>query len=163
MKEPTTILFVCTGNLCRSPMAEGILKDRFRRDGKGGLYQVRSAGTWTQEDLSASGLAVEAMREMGLDISAHRAHHLNRHDVARATLVIVMERAHKEALLTEFPTAVGKTILLSELVGEVYDIFDPYSSDSLVVYRRCAGEIDRLLSEGYARLLELAGGNGRKT
>ena len=161
MKEPARILFVCTGNLCRSPMAEGIFKDQLRRDGKGGLYQVHSAGTWTRDGLGASALAVEAMEESGLDISSHRAHHLNGDDVAQASLVIVMARAHKEALLTEFPTAAGKTVLLSELVGEVYDIFDPYGSDSLLVYRRCASEIERLLREGYARLLELAGEKGR--
>jgi protein-tyrosine phosphatase len=158
MTEPTTILLVCTGNLCRSPMAEGILKDQLRRNGKDSLYQVRSAGTWTRDGLSASALAVEAMEEVGLDISSHRTHHLNGEDVDQANLVVVMERAHKEALLTEFPAAARKTVLLSELTGELYDIFDPYGSDSLLVYRRCASEIDRLLREGYAHLLELAGG-----
>ena len=158
MTEPTTILLVCTGNLCRSPMAEGILKDQLRRNGKENLYRVRSAGTWTQDGLSASALAVEAMEEMGLDISSHRTHHLNGDDVAQASLVIVMERAHKEALFTEFPAAARKIVLLSELAGEVYDIFDPYGSNSLLVYRRCASEIGRLLREKYAHLLELAGG-----
>lgn len=160
MTEPTTILFVCTGNLCRSPMAEGIFKDQLRRDGKDTLCQVRSAGTWTRDGLSASALAVEAMEEAGLDISSHRTHHLNGDDVAQASLVVVMARAHKEALLTEFPTAARKTLLLSELAGEVYDIFDPYGSDSLLVYRRCASEIENLLREGYARLLELSGSKG---
>jgi protein-tyrosine phosphatase len=160
MTEPTRILLVCTGNLCRSPMAEGILKDQLRRNGKDSLYQVHSAGTWTRDGLSASALAMEAMEEVGLDISSHRTHHLNGEDVAQASLVVVMERAHKEALLTEFPAAARKTVLLSELAGEVYDIFDPYGSDSLLVYRRCASEIENLLGEGYARLLELAGGKG---
>ena len=154
MTMGATILFVCTGNLCRSPMAEGILKGLLRMDGKDGLYQVRSAGTWTRDGLGASALAVQAMEEMDLDISAHRSHRLTLEDVARASLIIVMARTHKEALLAEAPEARQKTVLLSGLAGGTYDIDDPYGSDSLPLYRECASEIDRLLREGYERILE---------
>ena len=106
MTVPATILFVCTGNLCRSPMAEGILKARFRSEGKHTLYQVRSAGAWTQNGLSASALAIQAMDELGLDIASHRSRRLTAEDVADASLVSVMTRDHKEALLAEFPEIV---------------------------------------------------------
>jgi protein-tyrosine-phosphatase len=150
-----TILFVCTGNLCRSPMAEGILKAMLRSDAKHGRYHVRSAGTWTEDGLGASALAVQAMRGMGIDITTHRSHRLVAEDVSGASLIIVMTRGHKEALLAEVPQAGRKIILLSELGGGTYDIDDPYGSDSLQLYRECASRIDGLLRQGYDRILEL--------
>lgn len=151
-----TIVFVCTGNLCRSPMAEGIFRTLLQIDGKDDLYGARSAGTWTIDGQSASALAVQAMREMGLDITAHRTHHLINEDVNRASLVVVMGRDHKEALLAEIPQEREKIVLLSELAGESHDISDPYGSNSLQRYRECASEIERLLRKGYSRILELA-------
>jgi protein-tyrosine-phosphatase len=150
-----TILFVCAGNMCRSPMAEGMLKAMLRTSSQEAHYRVRSAGTWTQDGLHASPLAIEAMQEMGIHIADHRTHHLTARDVAAASLVIVMTRGHSEALRAEFPEARHKIVLLSELVGETHDVSDPYGSDSLEPYRQCAREIDRLLRAGYPRLLEL--------
>jgi protein-tyrosine-phosphatase len=150
------VLLVCTGNMCRSPMAEALLKDRLQREGKDSLYRVSSAGTWTTEGRGASRLAIEAMRELGLDLSAHRTHLLTAEDVSRASLILVMAQDHKEALLAEFPEAGHRTYLLSELAGRGYDVFDPYGSNSLDLYRQCAKEIATLLDEGYGRVLELA-------
>jgi protein-tyrosine-phosphatase len=151
-----TILIVCTGNMCRSPMAEVILKDQLHAEGNDQLYRVHSAGTWTIDGRGASRLAVEAMREVGLDLTGHRTHHLTPEDVRQATLILVMTQDHKESLLAEFPEAGQKTFLLSELVGNRYDISDPYGTDSLELYRECAREIEDLLRRGYDRVLELA-------
>lgn len=139
-------------------MAEGLLKTMLHMDSHDALCRVCSAGTWTRDGLSASLLAVEAMEEMGIDITAHRTHHLTAEDMAAASLVIVMARSHSEALRAEFPQARDKIILLSELAGEMHDVSDPYGSDSLEAYRQCAREIDRLLKAGYPRLLELVKG-----
>jgi protein-tyrosine-phosphatase len=135
-------------------MAEGLLKAMLHADSHDSLCRVCSAGTWTRDGLGASLLAVEAMQEMGIDITAHRTHHLTAQDMAAASLVIVMARSHSEALRAEFPTARHKLVLLSEMAGEMHDVSDPYGSDSLEAYRQCAGEIDRLLRAGYHRLLE---------
>lgn len=151
-----TILFVCTGNFCRSPMAEAIFKDLLSQDEKQESYQVRSAGTWTHDGLSASPLALQAMRELGLDIGTHRSHHLTSQDIEEASLILVMTQDHKQALAVEFPQASGKLYLLSEMADKSYDIEDPSGSDSLILHRTCAQEIKELLEEGYSCILELA-------
>ncbi len=156
MTPTRAILLVCTGNMCRSPIAEVILKDQLHTDGKDHLYRVHSAGTWTIDGRGASRLAVEAMQEVGLDLTGHRTHHLTSEDVRQAALILVMTQDHKESLLAEFPEVGQKTFLLSELVGNRYDIPDPYGTDSLELYRECASEIDCLLRRGYDRVLELA-------
>lgn len=151
-----TILFVCSGNFCRSPMAEAILKGFLRQDGKECHYRIHSAGTWTRDGLSASPLAIRAMQELGLDISAHRSRHLTSQDVAGADLIIVMTRDHKEALSAEFPEAREKLCLLSELADQRYDIADPSGSGSLELHKGCAHEIKGLLTQGYSRILSIA-------
>jgi len=140
-------------------MAEAILKDLLRMDGRAGTYEVHSAGTWTLGGSGPSSLAAQVMDEMGLDISDHRSRHLGRDDVEEAALIIAMAREHKEALAAEFPGSSGKISLLRELAGESGDIADPYGSDSLDLYRECASEIRRLLKKAYPRILELAGEN----
>lgn len=138
-------------------MAEGILKDLLQRDGQEQTLQVRSAGTWTHDGLSASRLALEAMQELGLDIAGHRSRHLTSDDVEEASLIIVMTQDQKEALAAEFPEARGRLHLLSEIAGKKrQDIDDPSGSDSLQLHRTCAQEIRELLVEGYSRILELA-------
>jgi protein-tyrosine-phosphatase len=156
MTPAPTILLVCTGNMCRSPMAEVILKDQLHRDGKDHLYRVRSAGTWTVDGRAASHLAIAVIQEADLDLTGHRTHHLTSEDVRQAALILVMTQDHKESLLAEFPDAGQKTLMLSELVGNRYDISDPYGTDSLELYRECASEIECLLRRGYDRILELA-------
>ncbi|MFQ6057608.1 MAG: low molecular weight protein arginine phosphatase [Anaerolineae bacterium] len=156
MAEAKTILFVCTGNLCRSPMAVGLLKEQLKRHGRQGEYRVRSAGTWTLEGHPAAPYALQVMAERGLDIGDHRSHALTRGDVEAADLILVMTRGHQEAIEAEFPQARGKTYLLSEMVGQSYDIPDPYGA-SLAMYRRCADELEDLIEDGYEKIVELAG------
>jgi protein-tyrosine-phosphatase len=156
-----TILLVCTANVCRSPMAVAILQDLLRQDGRDKAFRVYSAGTWTRDGLAASPLAVEAMTDRGLDIAAHRSHHLSPEDVEQATLIITMTRDQKEALRAEFCVAADKTFQLSELAGERHDLVDPSGSDSPTTYRECASEIARLLRAGYPCLVRLASGEAR--
>lgn len=144
-------------------MAEAILKDLLRQDGKEKLYQVRSAGTWTRDGLSASPLALQAMKELGLDISTHRSRHLTSQDIEGASLIIVMTQDQKEALEVEFPQAREKLFLLSEMAENRYDIDDPSGSNSLTLHRTRAQEIKALLESGYSCILELAARDAGET
>ncbi len=107
------ILFVCSGNTCRSPMAEvlarSISKDRSLEFASGGL---------SAEEGSPAGDAARAvMARRGLDLDAHRARNLNVAMFDRADLVLVMEAKHRDGL-RRFPSSEGKVMLLSEWAGE---------------------------------------------
>lgn len=129
------IIFICTGNTCRSPMAEGL----FRLHGgeeKTGL-RAASAGLYTQDGLPASENALMAVKELGADITAHRSHALTAEDVKTARYLVCMTGAHYDMLCERYPDCADKIFtLLSE------DVSDPFGGD-LETYRRTAAQIDQ--------------------
>lgn len=151
----TTILVVCTGNICRSPMAAGLLRSRLKEDEERRGWRVVSAGTWASEGRPASAYAVAEMDERGIDIGGHRSRSLNAELMEKADLVLVMTRNHAEALSVAFPDHEHKVYLLSEMVGQVYDISDPYGGTRLE-YSYIAQELEQLIDEGYERIVSLA-------
>jgi len=151
-----SILFVCTGNICRSPMAMGLLRERLHEEGLEGEYRVHSAGVWGLKSQPPSTYSRQMMAQRGIDISDHRSHDLTPEDVEEADLILTMERGQAEAIRLEFPQHAHKVYLLSQMIGRQYEIRDPYG-DSLQEYRQCAAEIERLIEEGYPRMMELVG------
>lgn len=149
------ILFICTGNICRSPTAEALLKQRFGREGMTD-WTVSSAGTWTTAGRMASRYAIELMAERGIDLSSHRSQTVDRQLLERSDLVLVMTRSHEEALRLEFPDQSDKIYLLSEMnEGGRYDIRDPYGGP-LQGYKDCFKELDKLIDAGFERIRSLA-------
>ena len=142
-------------------MAVGFLKEFFKARGLEEEYEVTSAGTWTVESHPPAPLAVEVMAKRGIDISSHRSHRLTQKEIEDADLVVVMTQGQKEVLSLEFPEERNKIHLLSELAGQNYDIEDPYGTESLELYQKCADQIEELLREAYERLIELLEGKER--
>ena len=151
------ILIVCTGNLCRSPMAMALLQDRLNRDEARQDWVVESAGTWGGEGRPASAHAVAEMAERGIDLSSHLARPVTREIVAEADLVLVMTQNHAEAVKTAFPNQAHKVYLLSQMIGREYDIYDPYGSPR-VEYAYTAKELEGLIENGYQRIVALVEG-----
>src|SRR5438309_422297 len=138
-----TVLFVCTGNVCRSPMAEGI----FRQAVKGrGSYRVISAGLGAMEGQPPSAYAVQAVKELGIDISAQRSRMLTPELVQQADFIFGMTHSHIDTVMLLYPQAAEKTFLLREF-DETLDIFEKDISDpiggSYEVYLNCRDQIEQ--------------------
>lgn len=116
------ILVLCLGNVCRSPMAEVLLRARLGEQAPG--IAVRSAGLQAPvgEPAAADALAIAAAH--GLDIAGHRSRQLDPEMLRWAELVLVMEKAQREALIAADPSVSGKVFLLGHWSGEEID--DPY-------------------------------------
>jgi len=122
-----SVLFVCAGNICRSPMAEGF--SRKLLEPLSDDFGVSSAGIMGWEGSAATAESISAASERGIDISSHVAHKLAPSDVARADLVVCMAREHRDATLKMAPSAGGKTFTLKELVRLLEDLPRPEESE----------------------------------
>ena len=110
-----TVLIVCTGNICRSPMAEGFLRDRSER-WLDGAVRVRSSGTLAREGMAPTPDAVRAAAERGIDVSALQASALDAGVVERSDLILTMTSEHWDEVLVLVPEAFPKTFTLKEIV-----------------------------------------------
>lgn len=149
------ILFVCTGNICRSPMAAGLMRKRLAEAGLDSRYQVASAGIQTENGRKASRNAIIVMAQRWIDITDHVTHMLTGEDVAKADLVLVMSEEHGKTIDQTWPQYAWKVHRLSEMAEKRQDIKDPYGG-SIEKYEACADTITRYIDDGFERILELA-------
>ncbi|MBN1303143.1 MAG: hypothetical protein JXA13_01815 [Anaerolineales bacterium] len=150
----TTILFVCTANRYRSPIAEACFQRELKNHPLDKDFKVASAGTWTETGLPAMPGAIKDAVRLGLDISQHRSQPITDILLHTTDMVIVMEQGQKEALQMEFPTQRQKIYLLSEVTtGIPYDIPDPMRED---IKDDVAQEIMQLIQSGFNKIIGLS-------
>ncbi len=149
-----SILVVCTGNICRSPMAEGLLRYLFPEKFQEKAI-ISSAGTDALHGNLATDFAIRAMQEYGVDISSHRARRLTRQMISEADLILVMEKYHLKIVRSLKRFTSSKIFLMSAFDNfrAPYEIPDPIGDD-LNLYRESARLIHNCLQGVYCYIEE---------
>ena len=147
-----TVLMICTGNICRSPMAEGLLRARLVREDLADRVRVHSAGTHGIDGSPASAYAITALDRMGVDIREHCARTLTQGAIDQADLLLAMTDRHISLIQRYFKRTNGKLRLLSEMIGQDFDIEDPYGGPESE-YAQCARRLASIIKHGFRRIL----------
>jgi protein-tyrosine phosphatase len=117
-----SLLTVCVGNICRSPMAEGLFREVAREAGRD--LMVHSAGIGALVDHAADPIAVQLMQEAGIDIGAHRARQISPEIIAGSELILVMESWQQQEVERLYPFAKGRVFTIGKWSDITVD--DPY-------------------------------------
>ena len=148
-----TILFVCSGNYCRSPLAEGLARLRLKQAGYDGQFLARSAGTRPEyEGQPAAPLILEILREIGAEEPANPPHQIKPAEIEQAAVIFGVAQEHLAWIAQHYPAAAPRTFLLSDLIGERWDVFDP-GVQELGALRECRDTIDRVITAGLPEMM----------
>lgn len=145
------LLFVCTGNTCRSCMAEAIAKDEAKKRNMD--INIASAGIYAFPGQKASTNAVKAMMEMDLDLSCHTAAAINLELMKKSDLILTMTSSHKKELISLYSEFSNKIHTLMEYVGENGEVSDPFGGD-IEIYRKCAAQLKGAMEKLFLKLKE---------
>jgi len=145
------ILFVCTGNTCRSPIAEVLLQAKIEAEAMTTVFSAGSAGLAAVPGQPASLNSCRAVAELGLSLQGHTSTMLSRELLLRATLVLTMTDAHRLAIVKAVPETADRVFSLSQYAGMPGEIADPYGGD-LERYRQCCSELQQKIDAVWIKL-----------
>jgi protein-tyrosine-phosphatase len=138
------ILFVCTANICRSVMAEALLKNLL--SGHGNIVDVESAGVDAVGNLESDKFTNQVCSEHGLDVSSHRSRQLTEEMLEQSSIVLCLAENHKRVILSAYPKFKSKVFLLKQFRRkhpvEKPSVDDPIGRP-LRHYEHCFGEIEQ--------------------
>lgn len=147
------IMFICTGNICRSAMAEAFMKCFVEKDKElKGNIEVYSCGIFAEENDVPTLNAIEAMKEYGIDLKHHKATNIRNSNIRQMDLILCATRAHKQTVQQLYPERKGRVYTIKEYAkGEKknLDVNDPWGYD-IETYRFCASELESCIK----RILE---------
>lgn len=143
------VLFVCTGNTCRSPMAEYLFKEYLRKKKKLSRFTVSSAGLQAEPGARMAENAAEVLREEGVKITARAAVQLTLKQAEAADIIVCMTEAHRRAV-----GDLEKIVSVAQLTGGK-DVSDPYGGD-LARYRECAAYLKYACEDIYRAAVDFA-------
>lgn len=149
-------MFICTGNICRSAMAEAMLKKMLKDQNRTDI-EVCSSGIYADTGESSTQDATEVMEEYQIDLKEHRATNIKESQIEKMDLILCATMSHKIAVLQAYPELKEKVYTMKEYAGlakekENYDIADPWGYN-IHVYRKCANEIEECLKQIIKKIL----------
>lgn len=148
------IVFVCTRNRFRSPLAAAMFKHELAMRKVPGEWDVASAGSWVNDLFPPTSEAFVEATNRGLDISSHISVGIEALDLDSIDLLLVMELGQKESILLDFPKLKNRTFLLSALSGPPFSIPDPYVTKETC--SEIAAEIETLIKTDFDKIIALS-------
>ena len=144
------IMIICTGNICRSAMAEAMLKKIIEQE-KISNVEVCSSGIYAETGDVSTIDAIETMQEYNINLKEHRATNTKESPIQTMDLILCATLSHKILVVQDYPELKEKVYTIKEYAGFVkegkgYDIADPWGC-SIATYRKCATEIENCLKE----------------
>lgn len=139
------IMFICTGNICRSAMAHAMMSKKVKDENKD--IEVYSCGVFAENGDYPTREAIEVMEEYGVDLKPHRATNIRQSNIKEMDVILCATTAHKNNVLNMYPELEGKVYTMKEYAGfdkKDLDIKDPWGYD-ISTYRRCASEIEKCI------------------